>query len=144
MTAIIRKGVTSPFPMRLGVKERAPQDSPSHRKPSATPPPAASGAPPHAGLGGWQSGRMRGWLVFGSHAYLAHGPARGVGATGSSRCVKPEARRVQDGSVGPGHWQRSGTSDPGVQQAPRCPLRVWEDLALRLGPVHPQHRSVPS
>ena len=46
--------------------------------------------------------------------------------------------------VGPGHWQRSGTSDPGVQQAPRCPLRVWEDLALRLGPVYPQHRSVPS
>ena len=107
-------------------------------------PSGASGAPPHAGLGGWQSGRVRSRPGSGSHAYLACGPARGVGATGSCRCVKPEARRVQAGSVGPGHWQRSGTSDPGTLQAPRCPLRVWVDLAPRLGPVYPQHRRVPS
>ncbi|OWK09977.1 LIPT1 [Cervus elaphus hippelaphus] len=70
--------------------EAAPQDP--HRKPSATPPPGASGAPPHAGLGGWQSGRVRSRPGSGSHRYLAPGLraawARPEAAAGFKNTVK--------------------------------------------------------
>lgn len=127
MTAIIRKGSGVPVSdaaWRQGERRQVP----SHGNPQ--PPPSFRCSAPRRPGRLAERPRATGWSS--RVARVPRTRSCAAWARPEVAGVKPEARRVQDGSVGPGHWQRS--SPPiGVQQAPRCPLRVWEDLALRLG-----------
>ena len=128
---------------RLGRSE-GPSGTPRPRPHAALPVPR----PPRAGAAGGAAACAAG-RASGSHASFPRGTARDLAATGSLRCVKPEAGQGGAGQAAwaprTGSWRGPETLGRGAWlalQALKCPVSAWEDLAPWLGTDYPQHRRV--